>query len=118
MASVEDGFLSAYEIVNLKLNAELVTLSACETALGKEVKGEGLMSLVRAFMYAGSQSVLATLWKVDDESSAKLMIAFYRHWQQGKLTKAEALQQAQIEAIRKGSAPYFWAPFALIGRAD
>ncbi len=117
-ASGEDGFLSAYEIFNLKLNAELVTLSACDTGLGKEVKGEGLMSLVRAFMYAGSQSVLATLWKVDDESAANLMIDFYWHWQQGKLTKAEALRQAQIKAIRMGSAPKFWAPFALIGRAD
>lgn len=120
----EDGLLSAYEIFSLKLKADLVTLSACETALGKEVKGEGLMSLVRAFMYAGTPSVLASLWKVDDEGTAKLMVEFYRNLTQGtlkngkRLTKAEALQRAQVDAIKQGRAPYYWAPFVLLGQAD
>lgn len=120
----EDGLLSAYEIFSLKLEAELVTLSACETALGKEVKGEGLMSLVRAFMYAGTPSVLASLWKVDDEGTAKLMVEFYRNLRQSpvkngkRLSKAEALQQAQVNAIRRGRAPYYWAPFVLLGKGD
>ncbi len=120
----EDGLLSAYEIFNLKLNADLVTLSACETGLGKEVKGEGLMSLMRAFMYAGTPSVMVSLWKVDDKSAADLMIRFYRNWRQGvkqgkatiKLNKAEALQRAQLDAIKQGNSPYYWAPFVLMGR--
>jgi CHAT domain-containing protein len=117
--STEDGLLSAYEIFNLKLNAELVVLSACETGLGKEVKGEGIMGLMRAFMYAGAPSVMVSLWNVDDESAADLMIAFYRHWRgadKGKLSKAEALRLAQLEAIKQGSLPYFWAPFILVGK--
>ncbi len=123
-AQSEDGLLSAYEIFNLKLNAELVVLSACETGLGKEVKGEGLMSLMRAFMYAGTPSVLVSLWKVDDESAADLMIRFYRYYQQGvkqgkttvKLNKAEALRRAQLDALAQGNFPYYWAPFVLVGK--
>lgn len=115
-----DGLLSAYEIFNLKLNAELVTLSACETGLGKEVKGEGIMGLMRAFMYAGTPSVMVTLWKVDDKSAADLMIGFYKYWQgggKGKLSKAEALRRAQLDAIKQGSLPYYWAPFILVGKS-
>jgi len=122
----EDGILSAYEIFNLKLNAELVTLSACETGLGKEIKGEGLMSLVRAFMHAGTPSVLASLWKVDDAGTADLMIDFYQLWREGMkvgkrttmLSKAEALRRAQLKAIAAGSQPFYWAPFVLVGRSD
>lgn len=120
----EDGLLSAYEIFNLKLNADLVVLSACETGLGKEVKGEGLMSLMRSFMYAGTPSVMVSLWKVDDESAADLMIRFYRYRLQGvkqgkptiKLNKAESLRRAQLDAIAQGDFPYYWAPFVLVGR--
>jgi CHAT domain-containing protein/Tfp pilus assembly protein PilF len=122
----EDGILSAYEIFNLKLNAELVTLSACETGLGKEIKGEGLMSLARAFMHAGTPSVLASLWKVDDAGTADLMIDFYQLWREGmkvgkrtvRLSKAEALRRAQLKAIAAGSQPFYWAPFVLVGRSD
>jgi CHAT domain-containing protein len=116
----EDGLLSAYEIFNLKLNAELVTLSACETGLGKEVKGEGIMGLMRAFMYAGTPSVMVSLWKVNDESAADLMIGFYKYWQGGgkvKLSKAEALRRAQLDAIQQGNLPYYWAPFILVGKS-
>jgi CHAT domain-containing protein len=111
----EDGLLSAYEIFNLKLNADLVVLSACETGLGKEVKGEGLMSLTRAFMYAGTPSVVVSLWNVNDQSAADLMIRFYRNLQTG-MTKGEALRQAQLETIRDNGFPFFWAPFVLIGK--
>lgn len=119
----EDGLLSAYEIFELRLNAELVTLSACETGLGKEMKGEGLLSLVRAFLYAGTPSVLASLWKVDETGTADLMIDFYRNLREHDgaaqpLSKAEALRQAKLKAIRQGSAPFFWAPFVLIGRSE
>lgn len=113
---LEDGLLSAYEIFNLKLNADLVVLSACETGLGKEVKGEGLMSLTRAFMYAGTASIVVSLWNVNDESAADLMIRFYRNLQRG-MSKGEALRQAQLETIRDNGFPFFWAPFVLIGKA-
>ncbi len=112
----EDGILQAYEIFNLKLNADLVVLSACETGLGKEVNGEGLMGLTRAFIYAGTPSVVVSLWKVDDEESSSLMIHFYTHLKSGK-SKSEALRQAQLDLIGRGRAPYFWAPFVLIGKA-
>jgi CHAT domain-containing protein/tetratricopeptide (TPR) repeat protein len=116
-AAAEDGILQAYEVFNMKLNADLVVLSACETGLGKEVNGEGLMGLTRAFIYAGTPSVIVSLWKVDDEKSADLMIRFYTHLKAGK-TKSEALRQAQLDLIEKAGAPYFWAPFILIGRAN
>ena len=116
LASTEDGLLSAYEIFNLKLNANLVVLSACETGLGKEVKGEGLMSLTRAFMYAGTPSVVVSLWNVNDESAADLMIRFYRNLKTG-MNKGKALRQAQLETIRDNGFPFFWAPFVLVGKA-
>jgi CHAT domain-containing protein/Tfp pilus assembly protein PilF len=111
----EDGLLSAYEIFNLKLKADLVVLSACETGLGKEVKGEGLMSLTRSFIYAGTPSVVVSLWNVNDESAADLMIRFYRNLKTG-MSKSEALRQAQLETIRDNGFPFFWAPFVLIGK--
>lgn len=117
---IEDGWLSAYEIFNLKLNADLVVLSACETGLGKEFKGDGLMSLARSFMYAGAPSVVVSLWKVDDKGTSDLMVEFYRQIKQiqttERVTYSEALRQAQLKMIEKGNSPYFWAPFVLIGR--
>lgn len=112
----EDGLLSAYEIFNLKLNADLVVLSACETGLGKEIKGEGMMSLMRAFMYAGTPSVVVSLWNVNDETAADLMIRFYRNLKAGK-SKGEALRQAQLETINDNGFPFFWAPFVLVGKS-
>ena len=116
-SGVEDGLLSAYEIFNLKLKADLVVLSACETGLGKEVRGEGLMSLMRAFIYAGTPSVVVSLWKVTDESSADLMVRFYRHLKKGGVSKSEALRQAQLETINDNGFPFFWAPFILVGKS-
>ena len=115
---VEDGLLQVYEIFNLRLNADLVVLSACETGLGKEVKGEGLIGLTRAFMYAGAPSLVVSLWKVQDLSTAELMVGFYRSLKNGSLSKAEALRQAQLELIRKGQLahPYYWAGFVLMGQ--
>ena len=115
---VEDGLLQVYEIFNLKLNADLVVLSACETGLGKDVKGEGLVGLTQAFLYAGTPSLAVSLWKVQDKSTAELMVRFYRHLNDPTLSKAEALRQAQLEMIRKGdfSHPYYWAGFVLLGQ--
>ena len=113
----QDGYLRAHEIYNINLPADLVVLSACETALGKEVKGEGLISLTRALMYAGAPRVIASLWAVRDESTAELMVDLYRGMiKQGK-RPAEALRAAQIEMLKRDrwSAPHYWAPFVLQG---
>jgi CHAT domain-containing protein len=109
------------EIFNLDLNADLVVLSACQTGLGRLVKGEGMIGLTRAFMYAGASSVVVSLWKVQDYSTAALMKSFYRHLRAGK-GKAEALRQAKLNMIRSDIPayrfPYFWAPFVLVGQAQ
>jgi CHAT domain-containing protein len=113
----QNGLLRLRDIYNLHLAAELVVLSACDTALGKEVKGEGLMSMVRGFMYSGTPRVLASLWKVDDEATAELMKEFYKHLLQEGMTPAAALRQAQITQMQKKSrqSPYYWAGFQLQG---
>ena len=113
----QDGWLRLRDMYNLKLSAELVVLSACETALGKEVKGEGLMSMVRGFMYSGTPRVLASLWKVDDDATAELMKEFYTQLLQSGLTPAAALRQAQITQMKKRStqSPFYWAAFQLQG---
>lgn len=114
--SREDGLLQVHEIFNLRLNAELVTLSACETGLGEQVTGEGMVGLTRAFLYAGARSLLVSLWPVSDRSTPELMTAFYLHLGDTR-TKAEALRQAKLERIAKGEEPYRWAPFILAGES-
>jgi len=115
--SSDDGLLKAAEIHNLQLDADLVVLSACQSGLGKLVRGEGIIGLTRAFMYAGTPSVLASLWNVSDASTTILMQRFYENLIQKKLSKTDALRQAQISMIMEGqySHPFFWAPFVLIG---
>jgi CHAT domain-containing protein/tetratricopeptide (TPR) repeat protein len=113
----QNGFLRLQDIYNLNLPVDLVVLSACSTALGKEVVGEGLIGLVRGFMYAGGRRVLASLWKVDDEATSELMTEFYRAMFKRGLTPPAALQAAQIE-LRKSERwahPYYWAGFVLQG---
>jgi CHAT domain-containing protein len=94
-----------------------VVLSACQTALGKEVRGEGLIGLTRGFMYAGAPRVAASLWKVDDAATADLMTQFYRFMLKEKLSPAASLRAAQLELIKqkRWNAPYFWAGFILQG---
>lgn len=118
-AAEEDGVLQVREILRLPLAAELVTLSACESALGELVTGEGMVGLVRAFFYAGADAVVASLWSVSDEASAELMDAFYAALAEG-LPKAEALRRARLEIRgRPGwEHPYYWAPFVLVGRGE
>jgi tetratricopeptide (TPR) repeat protein len=115
----DDGLLQFREILRLPLRADLVTLSACQTALGEMVTGEGMVGLFRAFLYAGSSSVVASLWNVNDEASAELMRHFYRELRRGR-PKAEALRQARLalRAEPRYRHPYYWAPFVVIGRAD
>jgi CHAT domain-containing protein len=113
-----DGFLRMHEIYNLRLSADLVVLSACQTGVGKEIKGEGLVALTRGFMYAGARRVVASLWKVDDASTAALMQDFYRCLLKDGRSPADALRQAQLKIMRRNqrwSSPYYWAAFILQG---
>ncbi|HSS52393.1 MAG TPA: CHAT domain-containing protein [Thermoanaerobaculia bacterium] len=113
----QDGVLRLNDIYNLHLDADLVVLSACRTALGKEVRGEGLIGLTRGFMYAGAARVLASLWSVEDKATADLMGRLYRGMLREGLSPAAALRKAQIEMARdpKRSSPYYWAGFSLQG---
>ncbi|HYE74233.1 MAG TPA: CHAT domain-containing protein, partial [Blastocatellia bacterium] len=113
----QNGILQLHEIYNLKLNAELVVLSACETALGKEIRGEGHIGMTRGFMYAGATRVLASLWKVNDEATRDLMKLFYEKLLREKLRPAAALRAAQIEMRKqkRWQSPYFWGAFVLQG---
>ncbi len=112
-----DGFLQTRDIYKLKLSADLVVLSACQTALGKDVRGEGLLGLSRGFMYAGAPRVVASLWKVPDRATAELMRAFYRGVLVQELSPAAALRAAQrtVRAEKLWSSPYYWAAFVLQG---
>ena len=126
----ENGLLQVWEIFErVRIDADLVVLSACESGLGKELGGEGLIGLTRAFQYAGARSVAASLWSVPDQTTAELMIRFYRHLRSG-LPKDEALRAAQLDFIRgpievtdldgqkvrkDASAPYYWAAFQIFG---
>jgi CHAT domain-containing protein len=113
----EEGFLRLHEIYNLKLNADLIVLSACQTGLGKEVRGEGLIGLTRGFMYAGAPRVMASLWQVDDAATATLMKRFYQNMLQEKLRPAAALRAAQIEMLKRRhwQSPYYWGAFVMQG---
>lgn len=113
----QDGFLRAHEVFNLKLPAELVVLSACQTGLGKEVRGEGLVGLTRGFMYAGAPRVVVSLWSVNDEATAELMAHFYRGMLRGKLRPAAALRAAQVSLMKEKQwqSPFYWAAFTLQG---
>jgi CHAT domain-containing protein/Tfp pilus assembly protein PilF len=112
-----NGFLRLHEIYNLNLNADLVVLSACQTALGREIRGEGLVGLTRGFMYAGSPRVIASLWPVDDRATAELMKGFYRRFLREGLTPAASLRAAQLDMMKapRWRSPYYWAGFVLQG---
>lgn len=113
----QNGFVGLQEIYRLHLPVDLVVLSACRTGLGKDVKGEGLIGLTRGFMYAGASSVLASLWKVDDEATSELMKRFYANMLQRGMTPAAALRAAQnsIRSEPQWRSPYYWAAFTLQG---
>ena len=120
-----DGILYSGEIYNLKLNADLVVLSACETGLGQIKKGEGIIGLTRALLYAGAKNLMVSLWQVSDQSTSDLMISFYKKLLDEKSARlsnsvrfAPLLQQAKLKMINdaKFARPYFWSPFILIGQ--
>jgi tetratricopeptide (TPR) repeat protein len=113
----QNGFLELQDIYNLNLPADLVVLSACETGLGKEISGEGLVGLTRGFMYAGASRVMASLWKVSDSGTAALMAEFYRAMEKDNLSPAAALRAAQIKMWQqqRWRNPYYWAAFQIQG---
>jgi len=113
----QNGFLRLYDIYNLKLDADLVVLSACQTALGKEIKGEGLVGLTRGFMYAGAPRVVASLWRIDDRATADIMKRFYSAMLKDGMRPAAALRAAQISMSqdKRWHSPHYWAAFTLQG---
>ena len=113
----QDGYLQLHDIYNLNLSADLAVLSACETGLGKNVAGEGVIGLTRGFMYAGSPRVVVSLWNVNDLATAELMQRFYRGMLTEKLTASQALQAAQGSMMKeqRWSSPYYWGAFVLCG---
>jgi CHAT domain-containing protein/Tfp pilus assembly protein PilF len=115
----EDGFLQMREIYNIKLNADLVTLSSCQTGLGERIRGEGIDGINKAFFYAGSSSILMSLWPVNDEASCQLMERFYIHLHSSN-SIMDALRKAKLEMIESGvlSHPSYWAGFIASGKAD
>jgi CHAT domain-containing protein len=114
----EDGFLQVRELYNLRLKADLVVLSACQTGKGKLERREGILGLPRIFFYAGARSVMLTLWRINDESSAKFMNLFYRYLSKGN-DKAQALRLAKLEMINsRFSHPFYWASFVLNGDSN
>ncbi len=113
----QDGFLRLHEIYNLRLGADLVVLSACQTALGKEIRGEGLIGLTRGFMYAGAPRVVASLWRIDDRATAEFMKRFYEAMLGQGRRPAAALRTAQLSLLgdKRWREPYYWAAFTLQG---
>jgi tetratricopeptide (TPR) repeat protein/CHAT domain-containing protein len=115
LGGLNDGFLTLPEVTHLKLNADLVVLSACQTARGEMQPGEGVVGLSRAFLYAGSRGVVCSLWNVDDERTATLMQGLYARLKEGR-PAALALTEARRQMIAREEAPFYWAPFILIGK--
>ena len=116
--NTQEAYLYISEIYNLNVNAELVVLPVCNSSNGTDQRGEGIMSLARAFRYAGYPHVAASLWEVDDQAAMDVSLNFYDFLDQG-IGKAEALRQAKLKRLREGGThkahPYYWAPMVLIG---
>jgi len=113
----QPGYLRSIDVLDMNLQAELVTLSSCLSAIGKEFNGEGMVGLSRAFMQAGSKRVVASLWKVDDVATSELMTEFYRGILSKGLKPSAALREAQLKlrAQKRWRSPYYWAGFILQG---
>ena len=119
--SLNDGFLNAYELYNMSINADMVVLSACNTGYGKITRGEGVMSLSRAFRYAGCKSLVMSLWQADDKTTATIMKLFYQNLAAGQ-QKDEALRHAKLSYLDHADPltahPYFWDAFIVSGNID
>jgi CHAT domain-containing protein len=115
--SGQDGALTLGEIYNLRLDADLVVLSACDTGAGRIARGEGIIGLTRGFLSAGAKSLLVSLWPVSDEATARLVVDFYRGLLDGR-TKAQALREAKLRAMARNpeyAKPFYWSPLVLVG---
>ena len=114
--SLENEYLYVRDLYNLRLNADMVVLSACETGIGELQRGEGILSLARGFTYAGAKSIINSLWSVNDQSTKFLMERFYTYLLEG-LDKDAALRQAKLDYLASGenADPYFWAAFVPVG---
>lgn len=110
-----EGILRASDLYRLRLDTDLVTLSACETALSKVARGDDLLGFTRGLLYAGARSIVASLWKVDDLATRDLMVSFYRNL--ARMDKAQALAQAQRDTRKNYPHPFYWSPFLLTGLA-
>jgi CHAT domain-containing protein len=114
LSDVENGVLTAYEAMNLNFTGtSLVILSACETGLGEVKSGEGVYGLQRAFLVAGAETLIMSLWKVDDEATQQLMTNFYTNWIASG-NKQAAFKQAQLQLMTKFPEPYFWGAFVMV----
>lgn len=111
---VDDGFLTLSEVLDFKIDADLVVLSACLTGRGKSLDGEGVLNFARAFQYAGARSVVTSLWEVPSKETVEYMTIFYNLIKEGK-SKGEALMTARMKMKQKHPNPFFWAPFVLHG---
>lgn len=113
----QNGFLNLDAIYNLNISSELVVLSACQTALGKDIRGEGLIGLSRGFLYAGSRKIVASLWKVDDSATAEFMRLFYQNHLEKKMPVSAALQRSKLDMMKipRYRSPFYWSAFTLIG---
>ncbi|HJQ69033.1 MAG TPA: CHAT domain-containing protein [Blastocatellia bacterium] len=116
-AGTDDGVLTATEIAQLKLNAELIVLSGCETASGQEAGAEGVIGLHRAFLVAGARCVCGSLWQVEDSWTQRLMLDFYRRLLAGGQSESQSLRLAKLKLLRSGATPFQWAPFIIVGSA-
>lgn len=113
-----DGFLRLSEVMGLKINTDVVALTACQTGLGRRISGEGTMGMGRAFQYAGARSVLMSLWSVSEDASVKLVESLFKQRKEGK-SKLDSLKMAREEIRKEGyDHPFFWAPFILVGEVD
>ena len=119
--SIEDGLLNTHEIYNMNLNARLAVLSSCSSGEGILQKGEGVMSLARAFMYAGCPSIVMTLWVVEDKSSISLMTEFYKELAKGR-SKDEALRNSKLKFIEEENLtrvhPFYWSTYICVGTPE
>jgi CHAT domain-containing protein len=117
-AGKEDGYLHAFEIYEMELQAELAVLTACETGIGQQMSSEGVMSLAHSFSYAGCPSVVMSLWKIDEKTSSEITESFYENLAEGQ-SKSRALRNAKLSYLKQASPeesmPYYWAGLVLVG---
>ena len=109
-----DGWLTAIDLFSMSCQTNLVTLSGCQSGLSEVTGSDDLLGLMRGFLYAGARSLLLSLWNVNDESTAALMVRFYQEWQKGA-AKSTALRSAMLSVREQHPNPFYWAPFLLVG---